>query len=97
MQEVSAMKHLNQLRIAAGYSIADLADKMHVDETLACRWLCGLSRPTRAQREQLARILWVDPQMLDDPLDEELPRRSERLRQRLTAAGGRILDQSKSS
>lgn len=83
------MKHLNQLRVDAGYSIADLARMMHVDERTACRWLSGRDNPSTDQRGQLARILCVDPETLHDD-DAPTHRRGEHLRARLAVAGGRL-------
>ena len=60
------MRKLNRLRIDAGYSIADIARLMQVQEHIACGWLSGTVEPHPEQRRKLARILHVSPDALMD-------------------------------
>ncbi len=87
-------KILNHLRIDAGYSIADVARMMHVDEHTACGWLCGRAYPTADERARLAAIFSVDPDLLL-PGGDAASRRNDKLRTRIYTAGGRMfhLDQ----
>lgn len=82
------MRNLNQLRIDAGYSIAEIARLMQVDEATACDWLCGRVEPTPEQQRQLAFLLRVQPEELDGPV-----RHAGRLRRRMTAMGTRFHQQ----
>lgn len=83
------MMNLNHLRIEAGYSIADLARMMAVNEQTACRWLCGRDYPNPDEIEQLAAIFSVDPQSLV-PGPAKQPGRSDKLRVKLSTAGERL-------
>ena len=90
LKEVHVMRHLNRLRIEAGYSISDLARITGVDDVTACRWLCGNARPDRQQQEHLAAVLGVTIRALDEPEPEQMStRKIDRLRDRLLAAASR--------
>ena len=80
------MKRLNQFRIEAGYSIADIARSTGVDQSTACRWLCGTAYPEAEQREKLAALFGVDAQELDEHDAETARRRIDRFRSRLTVS-----------
>lgn len=84
------MKNLNHLRIEAGYSIADLARMLAVDERTACRWLCGREYPGPDEIGQLAAIFSVEPESLI-PGPSKQPGRSDKLRVKISSAGGRLL------
>jgi transcriptional regulator with XRE-family HTH domain len=89
MERVQEMKNLNHLRIEAGYSIADLARMMAVDERTACRWLCGHDSPNLDEIERLAAIFSIDPQSLvPDPAKHS--GRSDKLRVKLSTASDRF-------
>lgn len=84
------MKHLNTLRIDAGYSIDDIARLTGVDAVTACQWLCGNACPGHQHLDRLADILGVEVEEIDEPPSEEAPpRRIDRLREKLVAVGGR--------
>lgn len=82
------MKQLNELRLDAGYTIADIARLTGVDEVTACRWLCGNARLDPDQKQRLATVLGVDPWQLDDRPVIGV-RRIDRLRGRLGGTGFR--------
>lgn len=81
------MKRLNQFRIDAGYSIADIASAAGVDESTACRWLSGTAEPDEEQAAKLASIFGIDPHDFDEPEPTETGRRFDRLRSRFAAPG----------
>jgi transcriptional regulator with XRE-family HTH domain len=80
------MKHLNALRIDAGYSILDIARLLNVDDVTACRWLSGISVPDDDQKQQLAELLNVSPADLEDDRSIETPGRVARYRQKISMA-----------
>jgi transcriptional regulator with XRE-family HTH domain len=78
------LKHLNQLRIDAGYSIADIARIANVSEATACRWLSGTGQPDIHQQRILATTFGVDIDELDERESTPQSRPMDRLRHRLT-------------
>jgi transcriptional regulator with XRE-family HTH domain len=80
------MKHLNALRMEAGYSILDVARLLNVDDVTACRWLSGVAEPDDNQKQQLAELLEVHPADLDDDRAGEATGRVARLRRRISTA-----------
>lgn len=88
------MRRLNQLRLDAGYSIADVARLMQVDENVVCGWLSGKEVPPPEQRQELARILRVSPDALDDA--PAVPRPVS-LRDHISASFSRLRSQNPGS
>ena len=84
------MKCLNQLRIDAGYLIADVCQLMEVDQATVCSWLSGASVPNDAQCARLACLLDVDVLILGKLDHLVAPTPMTRLRDCLLAAGGRF-------
>ena len=80
------MKHLNALRIEAGFSILDIARLLNVDDVTACRWLSGQAVPDDDQKQQLAELLQVPPADLDDDSPDETTGRVARFRRKISTA-----------
>lgn len=78
------MKRLNQLRIDAGLSIADIAGAAGVDNDTACGWLSGRSLPDEKQQAMLASLFGVHASDLDEPEINEPPRKIDRIIHRLS-------------
>lgn len=82
------MDKLNLLRIEAGWSIADLARRLRVDQSTVCNWLSGQTCPAPHQLRALARLLRVEMHVLDSAGSGAQQRTG--LRGRFVALGSRF-------
>jgi transcriptional regulator with XRE-family HTH domain len=83
------MQQLNQIRLDADLTIADISRIAGVTDDVACRWLSGIEQPDDHHLQLLAAALGIDAGAIatnDTPVER---RRMERLRGRFATADRR--------
>lgn len=87
IREVHQMQQLNQFRLDADLTIADIARIAGVTDDVACRWLSGIEHPGDYHLQLLATALGIDAGALAARDTSVGRRRMERLRSRLVISG----------